>query len=99
MEGGEGAGEVDMHEEEEEELDLAPHPFSRCSASPAEVTVLVDFPGVLILALSQQPLFPKFVRILEVRTLGCKLNACMIKHHRIARHTVWWYHFIVLGLL
>ena len=72
VDGGEGTGDVDTHDEEEEELDLVPHPFSRRSASPAEVTVPEDFPEVPILALSRQPLFPKFVRILEVRTLGCK---------------------------
>ena len=72
VEGGEDTGDVDTHEEEEEELDLVPQLFSRRSASPAEVTVPEDFPEVPILALSRQPLFPKFVRILEVRTLGCK---------------------------
>ena len=72
VEGGEDTGDVDTHEEEEEELDLVPQLFSRRSASPAEVTVPEDFPEVPILTLSRQPLFPKFVRILEVRTLGCK---------------------------
>lgn len=69
VEGGSRSGEVDMHEEEEEELDLVPHPFSRRSASPAEVTVPEDFPEVPVLALSRQPLFPKFVKILEVSAL------------------------------
>ena len=64
------SGEVDRHEEEEEEeLDLVPHPFSRRSGSLAEVTVPEDFPEVPVLALSRQPLFPKFVKILEVSSL------------------------------
>ena len=91
LEGGEGTGEVDTHEEEEEELDLVPQLFSRRSASPAEVTVPEDFPEVPILAPPRQPLFPKLVRTLEVRMLGCKLSDYMIKHHLVARHTVWWY--------
>ena len=69
VEGGSRSDEIDVHEEEEEELDLVPHPFSRRSASPAEVTVPEDFPEVPLLALSRQPLFPKFVKILEVSTL------------------------------
>ena len=70
MEGGSSSGEVERHEEEEEEeLDLVPHPFSRRSGSLAEVTVPEDFPEVPVLALSRQPLFPKFVKILEVSSL------------------------------
>lgn len=72
MEGVSSSGKVDRHEEEEEEeeeLDLVPHPFSRRNGSLAEVTVPEDFPEVPVLALSRQPLFPKFVKILEVSIL------------------------------
>ena len=92
VEEGPSSQEADMHEEEEEELDLIPHPFSRRSAPLAEVTVPDDFPEVPVLALSRQPLFPKFVKILEVSSLvpstvvlcsGLPDPMCMRRHKTI----------------
>ena len=94
VEEGASSQEADMHEEEEEELDLIPHPFSRRNAPLAEVTVPDDFPEVPVLALSRQPLFPKFVKILEVSSSlvsstvvlcsGLPDPMCMRRHKGIA---------------
>ena len=93
VEEGPSSQEADIHEEEEEELDLIPHPFSRRSAPLAEVTVPDDLPEVPVLALSRQPLFPKFVKILEVSSLvpstvvlcsGLPDPMCMRRHKGIA---------------
>ena len=70
-EGGEGSEEshevhAEIEEEEENLTDLIPHPSSSRGGSLSDIAVPDDFPEVPLISLSRHPLFPKFVKLLEV---------------------------------
>ena len=58
---------AEEHESVEEgELDLVPYMPKRRGGELAAMSVPEDFPNVPLLALTRHPIFPKFVRLLEV---------------------------------
>jgi hypothetical protein len=74
-EGGEGSEEshevhAEIEEEEENLTDLIPHPSSSRGGSLSDIAVPDDFPEVPLISLSRHPLFPKFVKLLEISDQG-----------------------------
>ena len=57
---------AEVEEEEDNLTDLIPHPSSSKGGPLSDITIPDDFPEVPVLSLSRHPLFPKFVKLLEV---------------------------------